>query len=479
MVERLAPQAVTFVVSIVIARVVDPAAYGLIAMLGVFMAVGAVFIDLALSAALVQSKTISQDDETSVFYINIAAGVVLTLLLCAASPLVARFYRHDILVPLLCAQSLTIFISSFGIVQLALISRNMSFHSNALIESISSVLSGVVGVSMAWMGKGVWSLVGLNISRALCSVVLLWILRDWRPRGKFCMANIHSMWNYSSKLLYASLIHRVVTNLYTIVIGRVYPPAVLGIYTRANSFQTLPVGTLAAIVQRVAFPLFSKHQHEPTFLLAAIRRQNRSLVLVASSILAMLAVIADQLIPLLLGHKWDAVIPLLKILCLGGVFASIFPLHSEMVKALGKSDLFFRIEMLKKAAIVLVVFAIYRYGITALAWGAVLISVTDYAISAFPNVKLIGYSWRMQVQDILPTVLLCGISASCVMLIRWGALGAPITVIVAKTALLSLLLGGGLFVFRKVFFSDVWELALSLLKRAMRKESQAAEKGAA
>ena len=450
--------------SVIIARIVDPAAYGLIGMLSVFMALGAAFSDLALSAALVQNKTITEDDETSVFYVNIAGGIVLTLLLCAASPLVARFYHQDVLVPLLCSQSLTIFISSFGIVQLALISRTMSFKTNALIELISSIASGAVGVAMAWMGKGVWSLIGLNLTRAAFSVFLVWTLRDWRPRGKFRMVNVRAMWNYSSKLLFASLVHRVVTNLYTIVIGRVYPPAALGVYARANSFQTLPVGIMTGIVQRVAFPLFSRNQEDASLLLATIRRQNRVLVFLASVVLTAIAVVSNQLIPLLLGNKWNEVILLLQILCLSGVFASIFPLHSEMLKALGKSNLFFRIEMLKKATIIIVVFAVYRCGINALAWGAVFISVTDYIISAAPNVRLIGYRWKMHVQDVLPILLLCGFSAACVMNVNWTIIVSPFYIILAKTLLLGIMLTGGVVVFRRIFFAEVWGILCSFSK---------------
>ncbi len=232
----------------------DPAAYGLIGMLGIFMALSAAFSDLAFSAALVQKKSITEDDETSVFYVNIAAGITLTIILCAISPLVAGFFHQSILAPFACTQSLTVLISSFGIVQLALITRSMSFKANATIELISCVLSGGIGIGMAWLGYGVWSLVGMNLTRAISGVALLWILRDWRPRGRFCIVCVRSMWSYSGKLLYASLLHRVATNLYAVVIGRVYPPTELGLYTRANSFQVLPIGLLTGIVQRVAFP---------------------------------------------------------------------------------------------------------------------------------------------------------------------------------------------------------------------------------
>ena len=324
-IERAAPQAITFLISIWIARLVGPSAYGLIGMLGIFMALGAAFTDLAFSAALVQKKEITRDDETSIFYLNIISGLLLTLLFCAVSPWVAAFFHQAILMPILCAQSLTIFISSFGVVQLALITRSMSFKVNAMIELASSIFSGAIGIGLASWGFGVWSLVGINLARASCGVILLWYLRDWRPRGRFRMTSIRSLWGYSGKLLYASLLHRVATNLYARVIGRVYPPAELGLYTRASSFPALPAGLLTSIVQRVAFPLFSRNQDNIQYLLAAIRRQNRILVYFTTAILTVLAVTSDELIPLLIGPKWNGAIPLMKIFCVGGIFASAFP----------------------------------------------------------------------------------------------------------------------------------------------------------
>jgi O-antigen/teichoic acid export membrane protein len=456
--ERVAPLAISFVVSVLIARIVGPEAYGLVAMLAIFMALGQAFSELGFGAALVQRKDITADDETSVFVINLVAGSIITLILCLASPLAADFFDQEILIPLLCAQSLGIFIASTALVQFAQLSRQMKFHLGAIIELAATLVSGVVGVAMAYAGYGVWSLVGLGLSRELVRAVAAWIVVGWRPRGRFSATRVAAMWDYCSKLLYSSLLHRIATNLHTVIIGKIFPPAALGLYARASGLQALPVGVVTGIVQRVAFPLFSKHQDDKAFLLQSIRKQNRLLVLMVSLMMGLLAVIAADLIPWMLGPSWTGAIPLLEILCIAGVFASAFPLHSQMTMALGESSIFFRIEILKKLVIVIVLAIVYRFGLEAFAWGAVAISLGDYLLSAHPNRKLIGYSWAMQARDLAPPLLLCGTAALFLLNMPWDASWPPLALMALKAILFIVLAGLGLFGFRKAFFHDAWGL---------------------
>jgi O-antigen/teichoic acid export membrane protein len=456
--ERVAPLAISFIVSILIARMVGPAAYGLVAMLAIFMALGQAFTELGFGAALVQRKDITADDEKSVFVINVVAGLIITLILCLASPLVANFFDQAILVQLLCAQSLGIFIASTGLVQFAQLSRQMNFRLGAIIEVAATILSGIVGLTMAYAGYGVWSLVGLGLSREITRTAAAWIVVGWRPRGRFSKVRVAAMWDYCSKLLYASLLHRIATNLHSVIIGRMFPPAALGLYARASGLQALPVGVVTGIVQRVAFPLFSKHQDDRALLLQTLRKQTRLLVLMVSFMMGLLAVVASDLVPWLLGPNWAGAVPLLEILCIAGVFASAFPLHSQMTMALGKSSIFFKVELLKKLVIVIVLAVVYRFGLEAFAWGAVAISIGDYLLSAYPNRKLIGYSWEMQARDLAAPLLLCGMAAIMLLNVPWTSSWAPLALMALKTLLFVALTGAGLFGFRKAFFNDAWDL---------------------
>ena len=458
--ERVAPLVISFFVSVLIARMVGPEAYGLVAMLAIFMALGQAFTELGFGAALVQRKDITPDDETSVFIINLLAGLVITVTLCFASPLVADFFDQEILVDLLCAQSFGILISSTALVQFAQLSRQMKFHLGAIIELVATVISGALGITMAYADFGVWSLIWLGLTRELIRAIAAWVVVGWRPKGHFSKTRVAEMWDYCSKLLYSSLLHRIVTNLHTVIIGKIYSPEALGLYARAGGLQALPVGVLTGTIQRVAFPLFAKHQADKVFLLQSIRSQNRLLVLIVSVIMGLLALIAEDLVPWMLGSSWSGAIPLLKILCIAGVFASAFPLHSQMTMALGASSIFLKIELLKKLITVIVIAIVCQFGLTAFAWGAVAISIADYLLSSYPNRNLISYSWTMQAIDLIPPVVLCTFSALLVFSIPWGSSWHPLLTMAAKTICYMTAVGMGLFVFRKILFRDARGLVI-------------------
>lgn len=460
--EKIAPLAISFVVSVIIARRVPPAAYGLIGMMAIFIALGQAFSELGFGAALVQRKEITADDEISVFVVNLAGGTAITAALCAAAPLVAQFFGHPILFGLLCVQSLAILIASTGLVQFALISRHMKFRLGALIEVLATLLSGIVGIAMAYAGYGVWSLVALTVSRELVRAIAAWIVGGWRPRGRFSFARVRSMWSYCSKLLYSSLLHRAATNLHTVVIGKIFAPEALGLYTRASGLQSLPGNVVTGIVSRVAFPSFARSQHDRALLLRSMRKQVRILALTMATFMALLAVLAEQLVPWLFGPNWADSVPLLQILCIGGAIAAVFPLHSQMTMALGESGIFFKVELLKKLLIVIVLAAVYRFGIEGFAWGAVALAFADYGLSAYPSSRLIGYSWTMQLADLLPAFALNAAAAAILFGLPWHPAWHAVPTMGAKAAIFLLLVGGALVALRRAYFADTWGLVHGL-----------------
>ena len=243
----------------------------------VFCGIGQIFADSGLSTALVQRPANSADDEATVFYLNIGAGAVLTLLICAISPLVAKFYGQPILVPLLCVLSLQVFLSSFGIVQFALLTRAMDFRRQAIMSTLSVLSSGAVGIGMALDGLGVWSLAGQSVTGALFSSLLVWRLGNWRLTGRFRRASFQSMWSFSSRLLASSLLNTVFENLYNVVIGRLYRPADLGFFTRARSLAQFPAGFVTSIFAQTTLPAFARMKDDMALLKANVRKVIRML----------------------------------------------------------------------------------------------------------------------------------------------------------------------------------------------------------
>ena len=341
----------------------------------------------------------------------------------------------------------------------------MQFRLGAVIEFGATIVSGIVGITMAYTGYGVWSLVGLGLSRELSRTIAAWLVSDWRPKGRFSVSSVKSMWSYCSLLLYSSIFHHIVTNLHTFIIGKIFPPAELGLYARAIGLQALPVGLVSGVVQRVAFPLFSKHQTDKILLLQSIRKQIRLLVLGVSLMMGLLASLAAELVPWLLGQQWLEAIPLLQILCAAGILNAAFPMHSEMTKALGKSAIFFRVEIAKKLMILIILAVVYRYGIKGFAWGAVAISVTDYYLSASPSKRLIGYNWLKQIRDLIPSILLAGVSSAILFYTPWDASWSLIEIMLAKACLFLLISFIQLFIFRKLFFQEAWGIFGIVFKR--------------
>ncbi|MDX2416358.1 MAG: lipopolysaccharide biosynthesis protein [Xanthomonadales bacterium] len=455
-IEQLIPQTIRFILFVVLARLLEPSDFGLVAMLALFMAIAGVFIDSGFSAALIQRKDITADDETSIFAFNIIAALAFAILLCLISPLIAAFYQQKILISLLCVNSLTLVIASFGMVHSKLLLRNMLFKKTALISTVSTAIAGMTGITMAFLGFGVWSLLGVGISENLVRTALYYKMSSWRPRGMVRFKNIQSMWGFSSRLLVCNLIGVTYQNTYAVIIGKVYSPESLGYFNRANRLRMLPVNVLSGIVASVAFPLFSKHQDDSQYLLAKMREIVRTTMLISAASMILLAVIADPLIPLLLTEKWRPAIPLLRILCFASVTFPIHALYLMALQAQGLSHLNLRLESIKLVVGMGSIAVVYRYGVTALALNVVGMTVFAYFLNAWYNVKILKYHWWLQAFDILPAFILCCVSGYAAWWIGANFLDDLLAILAVQVITFLTLCFTGVFVFRKIYFDEVW-----------------------
>lgn len=471
LVEQLGPQLFSFFISILLARLLDPAAFGLVGMLALFTGLATVFADAGMSSALIQRKTLTADDETSIFALNIVVGFALTLLLCLISPLVSLFYDQPILTPLLCVASLSLLISSFALVQSALLSRQMLFQKTAFVATTSTMISGLTGVSMAYLGFGVWSLVVSGTVAALVRVCLLWKVSAWRPSGKVRRQSIRSMFGFSSNILGCQLIGIAYQNLYSVVIGKVYSPQSLGYYNQANNLRMMPVMVVGGVVHRVSFPLFSSLQDDKPQMLQQMRKLIRGTLLLSAGGLTLLAVIADPLIPLVLTEKWRPSIPLLRILCYAGVLFPVHLLYLSTIQAQGLSNLSLRLEIIKVFLGAAVVALFYRYGVEALAWSVVLVTGLSYFINVWYNVKLLDYRWRQQAFDLLPTFTLCAFSGWVAWWLGTCTTAGVFAVLFVQIASFIAIVLTVICLFRKLFFVDIWAHMLWSLDRLKRRSS--------
>ena len=402
--DRAGQFGIQFVISVILARLLEPAQFGLIAMLSIFMAVAQSLIDSGFGSALVQKQDATRVDESSIFYFNIAVGFVAAGLLCLAAPWIAAFYKMPLLVPLTRVLSLTLIVNAFGLVQTALLCKSVDFKKQMKVGVIAVAASGAVGVLLAYLGFGVWSLVIQSLCSNIFRTILLWLVYSWRPMWAFSLASLRGMFSYGSKLLFSGLLDTIYSNIYVLVIGKVYSPADLGLYSRAMGIQQVPVDNIAVSVARVTFPVFASVQDDKARLKRGVKEALKTVTLVTFPLMIGMAVCAKPLIRVLLTDKWLPAVPYLQLLCVVGM---VYPLHAinlNVLRAQGRSDLFFRLNVITKAIGVVALFVTFRWGIIVMIYGQIAASIIGYYVNTYYTVKLLKYPITEQVLDLLPTL---------------------------------------------------------------------------
>ena len=406
--ERAGQQGISFFISIILARLLLPAQFGLVGMLSLFIEIARVFVDSGFGAALIQRKKATDIDACSIFYFNVLVGLLAMGLLCVLAPLVADFYHQPILTPLMRALSVTLVINSFAGVQTALLSKRIDFKTQLKVGVAATLLSGVIGIAMAIQGFGVWSLVAQYISSSLFRTMFLWGLSPWRPKLTFRFAALKEMFAFGSNLLASTLLNTFFENIYLVVIGRLFSAGQLGLYSGARRIQNMATINITGVVMQVAFPVFSVIQDDRARLKRSMRKAMTTLALVNFPIMVGLALVARPVVSVLLTEKWAAAVPWLQLLCVAGLLYPFQSLHLNVLKAIGRSDLFFLLEVVKKILIVVLIATTYRWGVTGMLWGQIAMSVAGYYINSYYTMRLIGYGLKEQLADLAPYA---GISA--------------------------------------------------------------------
>ena len=398
--ERAGQQGIQFIISIILARLLLPEQFGLISMLVLFMGLAQSFIDSGFGSALIQKKDATHTDYCTIFYFNVAVGLVSAGLLCLAAPLIASFYKLPQLTSLTRFLSLNIIISSFALIQTTLLIKNVDFK----ISIFTSVVSGAVGVALALNGFGVWSLAIQQVCSNVFSTVLLWFSSTWRPSMDFSFTSLREMFSFGSRLLAAGLLNTIFENSYMVVIGKFFSAASLGFYSRALSLQQLSAMNLADMVGRVTFPLFSSIQSEPDRLKIGFKKTLSTIGLINFPVMIGLLVVSKSLVIVLLTEKWLPSVPYLQLLCVVGIMYPLHAINLNLLKALGRSDLFFRLEIIKKILIIGNIAITWRYGIEAMIYGQIVLSIGAYYLNSYYTARLINYSLKEQLLDLLPAL---------------------------------------------------------------------------
>jgi teichuronic acid exporter len=456
--------AIQFIVYIALARFLKPSEIGLVGMLWVFMSLGQQLIDSGFGQALVQKQNVTHVDECSVFYFNVLVASLGMVVLWAIAPSIGAFYKEPVLVTLTRVLSLILPVSALEMVQKALLSKRLDLKTQARTGLISALLSGGIGVSMAYRGCGVWSLVGQSISLSLCRVLMLWHLGGWRPALKFQASSLKSMFPFGSRLLFSGILNAIFGNIYSVVIGKVFSPKDLGYYTAASRIASMPSYSLTTIISNVSLPVYASIQNDKTRYREALKKALTLMMVVNIPLMVGLAVVADPLVRVMLTDKWVPAVPYLQMSCL---LMLLVPLHYgnlEALLGLGRSDLYFRLELAKKVMTIFSILICWRWGIIALMLGEFVASVVAICLQTNYVGKLVGYSLREQVLNMVPYLIFAGGMASVIHFVQLVSFSSPVGSLVFQIAI-----GGGVFVglcliFRMASFMEVLGIGRAFFK---------------
>lgn len=455
---------VSFVVGIILARLLSPDDYGLIGILTIFIAVFEIIIDGGFIYAIIRKNDADEIDYCTVFYTNLVLSIVMAAVLFCGSGLIARFFEREELRPLMQVMSSIVIINALALVQKARLTKALDFKTQTKVSVTAAILSGVIGIFMAYSGFGVWALVAQQLSNAFLATLFYWIANRWIPKLLFSVESFREMWNFGWKLMLSGIFNRLSEQLHHIVIGKVFSPASLGQYTRAYQFGQVFSGNLTSIVQRVAYPVMSKIQSDPIRLKDAYRRLIKVTVFPTFVFMLSLAAVAKPFIIVLIGEKWIPAAYMLQILSLSMMIYPLHALNLNAIQVMGRSDLTLRINIIKNLLIVIPV----TVGLlTNIYWMLVADLVRNYLcyyLNAYYSKPLLNYSIVEQIHDILPSLYIAlGVAVPVYLL---SLIGWNNYVLLAVQVCIGVVLFFGICItVRPYEYTELKEIAVGLVKK--------------
>lgn len=416
--ERTGAQAITFILSIILARLLNPSDYGAVAILLVFITIADVFVNAGFGSALIQKKDADNLDFSSVFYFSFLFSVFVYVVIYLTAPFVAGFYDMPILQPTLQVLALRIPVAAINSVQQAYVSRNMQFKKFFYSTLSGTAASAVVGIAMAYHGYGIWSLVGQYLSNAVVNTVVLFSVINWRPQLMFSLQRLRSLFSYAWKLLMSGLLDTSYHSLSSLLIGKFYTPTDLAFFDTGKKFPLVIVNNVNSSICSVLFPALASEQNE----IERVKAHTRKAIQISSYIMwpmmLGMSACADNVVSLVLTDKWLSAVPYLQIAC---ITYGLWPIHTanlQAINAMGRSDIFLKLEIIKKVMGITALLISIQYGVLAIALTGIVTGIISTFINAYPNGYLLKYSYLEQIKDIMPSIILSVITASIILSIN-------------------------------------------------------------
>ncbi|MCQ2228949.1 MAG: lipopolysaccharide biosynthesis protein [Bacteroidales bacterium] len=405
-VERFAVQGVQFLVMLIMARLLTPDDYGLLGMAAVFIALSYSLVDSGFSQALIRKQNRTEVDNSTVFYFNIVVGVIVYIVCFSIATLIADFYEKEELSPIIRSLCLVTIINSFAVVQRAQLTILIDFKSQAKASLISAIISGCIGIYLAYSGYGVWSLVWQQLIAAIINTSVLWLYSKWRPNLLFSWVSFRELFSFGSKLMISGLLDTIYKEIYPIIIGKLFNASSLGHYTRAKHFSEFPSSNLTGIIQRVTYPVLCEIQDEENRLREVYRRFLKMSAYVIFPLMICLSAVSIPFIKVAIGDQWLFCAKLLQIICFAMMWYPIHAINLNLLQVKGRSDLFLKLEIVKKIISIIVIVFTVPYGLVVMCYGQIVNSLIALIINTHYTGKLIGLGFMNQVKDLLPTIVL-------------------------------------------------------------------------
>lgn len=403
--ERFSAQGVSFIVMIIMARILTPTDYGIVGMVLVFINIAQSLVDSGFSQALIRKQDRDETDNSTAFYFNIAVGVIIYIALWFLAPVVARFYEEPRLLWITRVICTGIIFNSLVVVQRALLTVEVDFKTQAKASLFAALTAGVSGIVMAYSGWGVWSIVIYHVINLGLNCGLLWVYSSWRPKWLFSWSSFKSLFNFGSKIAVSGLLHTLYMNGYNMAIGKIYKAADLGFYTRGSQFVSFFSSNISGIIQRVTYPVLCRYQNEDAALGSKLMTMVRVSSLVVFLLMMGMVGVARPMIGMLLGEKWLYSATLMQILCFGNMWFAVYSLNLNILLVKGRSDLYLKLEIVKKIIFIGIICAMIPFGLEALCWALVINGILEVFINSFFTEKLIGLSIWRQLIELIPALL--------------------------------------------------------------------------
>lgn len=463
--ERIGAQLVAFVITLVIARILTPEDYGTVALITVVTQFLGVFVDSGLGTALIQKKNADQLDFSTVFYANIGLCLVAYFLLFLTSPWIADFYGEPELSLLLRVSGITLIISGVKNIQQAYVSRNLLFKRFFFSTLGGTIAAAVVGLVMAWKGFGVWALVIQSIVNPAMDTLILWITVKWRPTLEFSWKRFKELFSFGWKMLVSALLDTVYNKLRQLIIGKLYTTEDLAFYNKGEQFPTLIANNVNTSIDSVLLPVMSEAQDNASQVKDMTRRSIKMSVYIMAPLMMGMCFVATPMVRLLLTEKWLKSVPFIQIFCITYMFFPIHTANLNAIKAMGRSDLFLKLEIIKKINGFLVLFLTMRWGVMAMAYSLFYTELCAQIINSWPNKKLLNYNYLDQIKDILPSIVLAVFMGVCVYTVEYLHLNDIVTLGI------QIILGAFIYILgSKIFHFESYEYLCQVIKNLLKKK---------